>query len=637
VVAAGAITASLFATSARAEPPEIFPLAKVRAGQKGYGLSTRVGTTPERWEFEVVGVMKNFRPKMSIILVKSDDPSMEVPGFWRGMSGSPLFIDGKLACAFSYGWQFNKEPIGGCTPIEYMIEEGLHTPLHAGDRAAEGARTDRSDRHRRDATTTLTPLVAPRAEWLDIAPGGDPHAALAKLGPAREPWVLGPPLPRPPQVRADPTPVDALRPAAVPLAISGLTAPAFALARQLMAAFPVEPMQAGGTGNADEGPTEFALGGPIAVLLARGDMSFAATGTVSYIDGGRVLAFGHPFFEQGEFYAPATAAEIHTVIPSAVSGFILASPLRELGSMVLDRTSTIMADTQVRSPMIPMSLFVEAGAGADRQTGEFHTEIINNRFLTGAIAGVVALSGVTRYLPDHDHATLLMDSTVEVKGFAPLHFVDYLYSDEGAAKAIGGARGLRVLVPLLFNPFAPAEIERIEVRIKMAFDTNFGTISELRLASAELVPGQRNYVDVVMTRFDGGPVVERIPFDVPRALAGSIVKLEVAPGDLAALDAAPADALADLMAAFRQLLPGNVFAVTLYTAESGVAIRGRLIRDLPASALDRLHTGASTSRAEVYYPIARSVAPSKRVINEKKVISVRVADLEQDRDARKGP
>jgi len=96
---------------------KLYPVSKVRRGQKGYGLTTMKGSTPERFTFEIIGVNKNFLPKMDIILVKSDDPKMQVTGFWQGMSGSPLFLDGKLLCAFSYGFRFNKRAIGGCTPI----------------------------------------------------------------------------------------------------------------------------------------------------------------------------------------------------------------------------------------------------------------------------------------------------------------------------------------------------------------------------------------------------------------------------------------------------------------------------------------------------------------------------------------
>ncbi len=129
-----------------------------------------------------------------------------------------------------------------------------------------------------------------------------------------------------------------------------------------------------------------------------------------------------------------------------------------------------------------------------------------------------------------------------------------------------------------------------------------------------------------MERYDNKKIVQSIPFNVPKRLAGSVVKLEVVPGDVARLDVAPPENLDDMMAAFRKLLPGNIFAVTLYTAEQGVAIDGKLVRDLPASALDRLRTGSRSQRASGYKQIVRSTTPSKRVINGRKSILVKVAD-----------
>src|SRR5450432_2698620 len=105
--------------------PDTFPLDKVKRGQTGYGMTTFAGTKPERFTFEVISVVKNFLPKQDIILVKSDDPKLAVSGFWQGMSGSPLYIEDKLTCAFSYGFRFNKVALGGCTPIDYMKKEGL--------------------------------------------------------------------------------------------------------------------------------------------------------------------------------------------------------------------------------------------------------------------------------------------------------------------------------------------------------------------------------------------------------------------------------------------------------------------------------------------------------------------------------
>jgi hypothetical protein len=592
------------------------------------------GTTPERFEFEVIGVTRNFLPKMDIILVKSKDKKLEVTGFWQGMSGSPLFIDGKLACAFSYGFRFNKVAIGGCTPIEYMKREGFRVPRNLHQevfRRGEGTRAAR----RAGATPVIAPhTAATRQEWLQVAPGGHVGAAMDRLGPPRRPWLLSAPLPRGParpgagsgaagMAAGDERGMTA---AAVPLAMSGFTAPAFEQARQIMASYPVEPMQAGGTGDATSGPGEFTLGGAIAVQLVRGDMSAAATGTVSFLEGDGVLAFGHPLFQAGELYAPVAAAEIHTVIPSAMSAFIVASPLRELGTLVQDRQSTISADVGLKTRMIPVDIYIDAGQGAAREKGEFHVEVLDNRFFTAALASIATTNAVSLYLPDRDHVTATLRSKVKIKGYEPLQFVDHLYSAGGAAGVVDGARGLRALVPLLMNPFAPVEVERVELRVDLRYDTNFGEIRAIRLPSRELEPGAKTSVEVELRRYDGSAVIERVPFFVPASAAGSIVRLEVSAGDAASLDAAPPESVGDLVAAFRKLLPGNVYAVTLFTAEEGAAIDGKIIRDLPSSALDKLHAGAATPRVESYRSIARSTSKASRVINGKQSILVKIAD-----------
>jgi hypothetical protein len=631
---AGASPAAAGASAVATANVDVYPLAKVRRGQTGYGLTTIQGTTPERFEFEVIGVTRNFLPKMDIILVKSKDKKLEVTGFWQGMSGSPLFIDGKLACAFSYGFRFNKVAIGGCTPIEYMKREGFRVPRNMHQEAVRRHPGVGSRRARRaSAMRVAAPraAAATREEWLRVAPGGHVGAAMDRLGPPRSPWLLSAPLPRttrPTGTTAGEAGADerGMTAAAVPLAMSGFTAPAFEQARQLMKSFPIEPMQAGGTGDSTSGPGEFSLGGAIAVQLVRGDMSAAATGTVSFVEGSGVLAFGHPLFQAGEIYAPVAAAEIHTVIPSAMSAFIVASPLRELGTLVQDRQSTISADVGLKTRMIPVDIYIEAGEGPGRDKDEFHVQVLDNRFFTAALASIATTNAVSLYLPDRDHVTATMRSKVKIKGYEPLQFVDYLYSSGGAAGVVDGARGLRALVPLLMNPFAPIEVERVELRVDLRYDTNFGEIRALRLPSRELRPGVKSFVEVELRRYDGRAVIERVPFFVPDSLAGSIVRLEVSAGDAASLDAAPPESVGDLVAVFRKLLPGNVYAVTLFTADEGAAIDGKIIRDLPSSALDKLHAGAATPRVDSYRAIARSTSKASRVINGKQSILVKVAE-----------
>ena len=603
-VVLGSTAAAVMASTAVAAPaPEIFPLSKVRPGQAGYGMTTFSGTTPERFEFEVIGVQRNFVPHQDIILVKSTDPKLAVSGFWRGMSGSPLYIEGKLACAFSYGFAFNKVAMGGCTPLEYMKREGLETK-------------------RRSAPGAIMP-ISTMAEWRQATPTGSIDDL---FGGPRQSWMAAmAAMPRR-ATPAQPT-ADGAMTASVPLALGGFTAPAFAEVERLFAGYPLTPMRTGGGGSGDgsEGPTEFQMGASIAVQLIRGDMSAAATGTVSYVDGPSVLAFGHPMFQAGEIYAPVASSQVQTVVASAQFPFVLATPMRELGSLVQDRQSTIMADTRLKSRMIPLDIYINRrapGAGADKV--EFHVEILDDKFLTAALAGSAAMNAMSHYLPDRDHVTAKVDSLVEIDGAGELTFTDYLYADDGAASIIGGVRGLRALGALSFNPFTPAKARRIRLDVDLTFAADYGEIQELRLRTNELRVG-RNAIDVVMNTAGGVEVVESVPFDVPASMAGAVVQVEISSGDSARLDAAPPVDLPSLLAAFRKLLPGNVWAVTLYAPDEGAAVEGIAVRDLPASAQDKLRPAATAQRVMSFRALARSVAPSKRVLSGGASLVARVA------------
>ncbi|HTM20552.1 MAG TPA: hypothetical protein VL172_08600 [Kofleriaceae bacterium] len=606
---------------AGSNPPEIYPFEQVRAGQKGYGLTTRSGSKPFRFEFEIIGINKNFLPQMDIILVKSDDPQMQLSGFWQGMSGSPLFLDGKLLCAFSYGFRFNKSAIGGCTPLHYMKGDAARMRR----RHTEAAVPPGSKAKAVGSTGPSSPgPMASWKEWTELAPQRTAESSLYAMSPPRQPWLLRAPLPAARKVGAAASPDGGgMVASAVPLALSGMSGATFAEMEKVLDGFPIQPMRAGGAGRPGEGPEQFELGAPIGVQLLRGDMAGTGTCTVSYVDHDQVLACGHPMFEAGEMYAPVSSSEVHTILPSQMSSFVIASPLRELGALTQDRQAMIAADTGLRTRMVPVDVDV---AWTGKESAQFHVEVIDNRFFTGTFAGIAAMSAISRYLPDRDMATVLMESTVYVRGKKPLHFVDHLYADDGARSVIGGARGLRVLVPLLGNPFAPVTIDRVEVKARLDFGTNFGEIESLRLPTTELTPGERTFIEVHMTTYDGSRIVERVPFDVPATLKGSIIRLTVTAGDAAGVDAAPPQNLDELLAAYRKLLPGNVYAVVVQTADEGAAVDGKLIRDLPASAADKLYPSATTGRAEPYKVVSRQTYPSKRVLNGSQSILIKIAE-----------
>jgi hypothetical protein len=363
------------------------------------------------------------------------------------------------------------------------------------------------------------------------------------------------------------------------------------------------------------------MGGAISVELIRGDMSAAATGTVSYVDGNKVLAFGHPMFQTGESYAPVATASVHTVIPSAQSAFVMATAMKEVGSLVQDRQAAIMADTNLRSPTIPVDISITTEAtGGHKDGGAFHVEIVDNKFLTPSLAGAAVANAINYYLPDRDDVTARVESRIDysIPGVAakqePIRFVDYMYANDGAGSIMGGVRGLRALVPMMLNPYAPLRLERLDIKVELKFEANFGEVKELSVPTADLIPGQRNMLHVRMSTWDGKDVYDDVPLDVPMSAAGSIVTVELTSGDSAKLDAAPPVDLPTLMTVIRRLLPGDVWAATLAPADEGVALEGKLVRDLPASAFDKLHPQSHTQRAQPYRPIARTLSPAKRVI-----------------------
>lgn len=634
VLAAGILAGMASPRPAAAEKSELLPLSKVKKGLKGYAMVTFQGSTPERVEFEVVGIMKKFRPGLDIIMIKSDDPKLEIPGIWHGMSGSPIYFDGKMACAVSYGWSFTKTTLGGCTPIEAMIAEGLETPVRGDDDVvpAGGATKKKSKKKSKKKTTasygTLPTQVATAEDWAALSATGTVDDVMASVGAPREDWLLS--VPRPPAPDVATPSEDGLTMSAVPLAAAGFTAGAFAKLEALFDGFGLDPMNAGGTGSPDpDGPTAFVEGGPIAVQLLRGDMSFAGYGTVTYVDGKDVLAFGHPMFQTGETYLPVATAEVIGVVPSAASAFVQSTSINEAGSLVLDRLTMIRADTSLRHPMIPVDIYLNSKVGKTEEKAEFHVEVWNNKFWTAALANAAVGNAVDVYMPDRADATARIDSKLKVKGYDELHFVDYLYANDGAASVAGGARGLRAIIPILFNPWSPAEIEKLEVTIDLSFATDYGDIVEVRTPSGDLEPGKTAQLEVVLETYDHKKIVDTVPVEIPKTLAGQIVTLEIVSGDGARLDIAPPTNLKTLMAAIRKLLPGDVYAVTIYAADEGAAVDGIAVRDLPISAQDKLHPQTSTQRADTYRPLHRTTSPATRVINGSAAVTVRIADIDR--------
>ena len=274
------------------------------------------------------------------------------------------------------------------------------------------------------------------------------------------------------------------------------------------------PLQAGG--GRKPGPPaagHVAPGSAIGVELVRGDMSTVATGTVTYVDGRSVLAFGHPLFGIGEVYLPMVDAHIHAFMPSLAQSFKMSSPLNEVGTLVQDRQSCIIGDLDARSTMLPIDVRV-SGPGVEPR--RFHAEVARNRRLTPMLTSMVVSNAIADAEPDVTDMVVTVTSKVGVKGHPTLELRDQIFSPEGVSgRALSMSRGLRAMGELLFNPFEPVVLDRIDVDVRVEYRRDVAEIIGVSLPGQEVHAGDTVPLRVTLRPYAGPEYVETVPVDHP--------------------------------------------------------------------------------------------------------------------------
>ena len=590
-------------------PPPIMPLSEVRPGMVGQALTVFQGRKPEPFKVRVVSVLRNFLPKLDVILVRAEDTRLEQSGIAAGMSGSPVYVDGKLIGAVAYGWNFAKEALAGVTPIESMLAE-RHRPL----RAAGLERADAGD----------------GLHSLTLAQGGDEGGEERRS----EAGATEASLPATPAALAaafgglPPTPGgegigSQLRPVAIPLAVAGFDDRTIAEMDRALRPLGLVPVRAGGGGRrADAGPGVVEPGSAIGVELVRGDMSVVGTGTVTYVDKDTVVAFGHPMLGTGELYLPLVDAEIHAILPSLAQSIKLSSPVAEIGGLVQDRKACIVGDLAARVTMVPVTIRVKAPNAAPRV---FHAEIARHRRLTPSLLALVANSAIADAEPDPVDMTMDITSRVKLRDRPALALRDEFFSAEGVtASLLASLRGVRAVGELLTNPFQPIVLEQIELDIDLAFRRDLVEIVGTSLRDGRVRAGQTATLDVTLRPYDGREYTETLRVPIPAGLAGQSVKLDVSSGAFARPDIAPPETLTGYLDALTKYYPSSAIVVSVQTQQDGVATRGRLLPDLPSAALDTLRGNGRTRRLDTYRVTDKTVFPTKRIVTGKQELTVAV-------------
>ncbi len=563
---------------------------QLKPGLKGYGLSVFQGTKPQRFNVEIVGVLKNTFPKQDMILIRMSGADLEKHKIIAGMSGSPIYIDDKLVGALAYGWTFENDPMAGVTPIHNMLAE-LKRPA--------------------TSRTILTGSRSLRSYSAHSLPFDLPKATFA--GAAED--------------------YSAPRPLLTPLSLAGFSPRVLERFALKFARLGMIPVAVGGAGKPPlpRRSGDIEAGGAIGVQLIRGDMDATAVGTATYVEKDRILAFGHPFFQGGSVQAPAVSAEVHTIMSSLALSFKMATPVAEIGSMIGDWQSCIVADARVQARMIPVSVDV-----ANRGTGQgdhYALEVMDNQAFTPqlvvmAIAEAVSAASsssqdtTTRIAVDAELALPSESGLAPTKAGQPSRTISIANTFFNPA---GGLLDMDALMPLVaaFNtPFGSPTVNRIEVKVDAALTRQTAEIKRAYFNEAQVERGEVALLSIVLKPFGQPEVTRTIPIKVPAATdTMRFLAVTVMAGGNAPPDVAPPDSLDDFLDAIQKQHRNTDLVTLVQTPSQGLQYHGKLLKKLPPSVVGILDD-SSTSDVSAAADILQLIEPTDWVLSGQATVRV---------------
>jgi hypothetical protein len=549
---------------------ETLPLDQIRPGMVGVGRTVFQGSKIEDFKVTVIGVLENVGPLQSMILAKLEGGPLAETGVIAGMSGSPVFIDGKLIGAVAYGFPFSKETIGGITPIAEMIAATrTDAPRAASTRFGHVFR----------AASFARPL--------------DRDALMAALkrplpGVAADPALLRGALP--PALHG-----ATLQPLALPLVFSGFDSSAFDFARGLFAGMGFTPM----LGMSKSSLPQTALpdlqpGGAVGVSLVEGDLDLSATGTITHIDNGQVYAFGHPFYNLGPTQFPMKKAYVYSVFPSLYQSWKISSAADLVGTFDQDRMTAIAGKIGKTPRMIPISVKLRTSRGQERS---FAFRMVDDELFSPVLAFVSLLSVLQSNERAYGTSTMGVDAKVTFGGGRQVQVED-LFTEEGPAMR-SAALVAAPLAYLMANDFEPVKIEKLDVNV-----TSFETVKTALLErawleqSGPLKAGQTVTLKLSLRTYRGETLSESIPVAIPANAPAGTYSLLVADGTTvtnveqreARQQFVPRD-LDQLVRAINGLRRNNRIYVRLIRNDEGAIVSGEYMQSLPPSVLAVLGNG----------------------------------------------
>jgi hypothetical protein len=590
LLAAGSPEAQQPPRSALFNPQTMRRAAELRPGMRGIGKTVFQGTQVEQFDVTVLAVLETENFAGDVILIHLDSgPCVEKGyGVIAGMSGSPIYVEGRLIGALAYGWGFAKEPIAGVQPIEQMLEAVQPTPMPVQRpelvlRPRGGAFQVGGESY---AQVVLRNTAAPAL--FVVPPSGGPFAAGA--GPSIASRYPG---------------TGTLVPVSTPLMVSGMHTRARQRLQTFLEPYGIVPLAGPGRSSSGE-PFKLEPGAAVGVQLARGDLEMTAVGTLTCVVGDTVLAFGHPFLGRGPISLPLVGAMVHGVLPAQDMSFKFASSLDPIGVATQDREWALGGTLGRTADLLPTAVAV---TDLDRQVRrEFHVEVARHRLLTPILSSIAAESALNLLVPADSQRTTYADFTAEIEGLPPIRRRNLFSSMPGGDGGGGGMLSFfslsqegptdavaQLLSLALDNRFGEKRVERIRLALAGSETRQAATLKRVSADQLTARPGDTINLTAVLETAAGESTSVSLPVRIPATTPAGVIRLAVCGGGSFAmlrqrygLGEPPPATFQQLVQQWEAERPNNLVLAALAMPTVGLVVEGFRLPTLPTPVLEAL-------------------------------------------------
>lgn len=558
---------------------KFMPLSEVKIGMKGTGYTVFSGITVEEFDFEVVSIEHDFYPEWDVVWCKGLSDNFKRTGVAGGMSGSPCYIDGRLMGALSLG-HFNQREhanLFGVTPFQLMLKV-----------AARGMQPNLGY----EGTQLFNLNAATVQEGLDMGPSlfGD-----GQMRPKNES------APRPfdellESISNAPSPVNSAR-LAIPVAMPALNSEMMRFIKPLFDRFNFEPIQAVGGGSPVEAsPIE--EGQIVGMEVVRGALSFFGYGTITYVDGDELLAYGHSSSGEGHVNLPMSGGYVHFILPSRSRSSKYASATQLIGTRVQDRDPAIAGVIGKHPPYIPVSMNVQT---SDGQHHAKHYEVIRHRSFSPIYTGIGAwyiMDALDFYQNDH---TLNLGATVTLKAQPGLTSRELTFKNVFSSSGSPGFGVMQTLMlpmlQLIGNTYAKVEVENVTLDLKIEDKRRTAVVESLRVDKLRYRPGETVEVEMVLRPYLEAPIMQTGTITIPKDTPDGQVTLLAANAffhEFWQRSRAPLNFRAKNINQLVELLQrgesNSDVILELFVPQPGLTVQGQEFADLPTSVMSVMNT-----------------------------------------------